>query len=204
VKEILPDAVYTPWSKVGAAIERAVKQPPKAPMTPRLSVKGLPAKLGIHETSVVAMLHTPERSRWIIPQGVRVQKQVGDADVVMLFRQVGGGHLARTPCSLGPAEKGSAGVGGVAERGAAVKSDLTLVPICEMARPYGLAAVQSVALWTRNVVRDRAWGAARRKVARRQRDVIPGDFHPPSCRTCSATPKKKNRALGFPSAVEFH
>jgi len=149
VREILPDAVYETWSNVRAAIERAVKRPPKTPMPPRRPVRSVPQKLGIGAASVVAMLHAPEGFSL---EGVRCRKKVEDATIVMFF--------ARSVAALGRELPGLARIPAKGRRfwvlwpkkASQSKTDLTLVRICEMAAPYGLAAAKVCAV-------DATWSA---------------------------------------------
>ena len=60
VRAILPDAVYTAWAKVPAAIRRAIRQAPSEPVPPRVPATPLLAKLGIGENSRVALMHPPD------------------------------------------------------------------------------------------------------------------------------------------------
>ena len=82
VRATLPDALYTTWVKAAAAIGKAIRQPPKEAAPPRHADTPLLAKLGIGEQTCVAVLHPPDG--FDLP-GVRAQKQVGEADVVMTF-----------------------------------------------------------------------------------------------------------------------
>ncbi len=59
VKRHLPDAVYTPWSRIRSALKRAIAHPPVRPVVPKSLLGGysatpLPKKLGIKAGSVVA------------------------------------------------------------------------------------------------------------------------------------------------------
>jgi len=88
VREILPDATYSPWPRIGAAIRRALSRASKAPLPPRQSQTSLAAKLGIRAGTLVALVRAPEGFDAILgpaPEGVRTQEQVGEADVVLLF-----------------------------------------------------------------------------------------------------------------------
>ena len=82
VRDILPDAVYTTWAKAEAAIHRAIQHAPTEAIPPRTPRTSLLTKLGIGKQSRVALLHPPEGFE--LPD-VQTQRQVGEADVVMLF-----------------------------------------------------------------------------------------------------------------------
>jgi hypothetical protein len=135
VRAILPDAVYTPWAKVSAAIQRAIRQAPQELVPPRVPSRPLLAKLGIGENSRVALIHPPDDFE--LP-GVPIQKQRSGADVVLMF--------FRKSAALGRELPELAGMTGKGRRlwilwpkkASGVESDLTLVRIREMASAYGL------------------------------------------------------------------
>ena len=92
VRVMLPDAIYTTWTKVGAALRRALRQTPSPPVVPETfagySGTPLPKKLRIRENSVVALLHAPEGFHLKLaplPPGVRFERQAGEADVILQF-----------------------------------------------------------------------------------------------------------------------
>src|SRR4051812_16143988 len=65
LKSALPDATYTTWPKIKAAIERALKAPKKNLVVPPPSMSGysgtpLPKKLGIKPNSIVALHNAPD------------------------------------------------------------------------------------------------------------------------------------------------
>jgi hypothetical protein len=140
VREILPDAVYAPWAKAGTAIRRAIAHAPKDPMPPRRPLRTLPAKLGIAEGSVVAMLHAPDGFALDVPDGVRVQKHAGEADVVLMFVRSAAALGRELPALARAMRKGRRLWLLWPKKTSRVKSNLTLLRICEMALPYGLAA----------------------------------------------------------------
>ena len=93
VKQVLPDAVYSSWEDIGAAIREAVEAPPGQPVVPGAmdgySGAPLPKKLGIRPGTTVALLDAPEgfeATLGALPEGVRVKRQArGRSDVVLLF-----------------------------------------------------------------------------------------------------------------------
>jgi len=92
VRAMLPDAIYTTWTKIGAALRRALREAPGQPVVPDTfagySGTPLPKKLRIRENSVVALLHAPEgfhAKLAPLPAGVRFERQAGDADVILEF-----------------------------------------------------------------------------------------------------------------------
>ena len=65
VRQLLPDAAYTPWKGVAATVKRAVASPPSQPLVPKSNLAGysgtpLPGKLGIKPDSSIALLNEPE------------------------------------------------------------------------------------------------------------------------------------------------
>jgi CheY-like chemotaxis protein len=96
VRGLLPDAVFTTWPRIGAALRRALRQAPSAkgaaPVVPGTfagySDTPLPRKLRIREGSVVALVHAPkgfEAKLAPLPEGARVERRMGDADVILAF-----------------------------------------------------------------------------------------------------------------------
>lgn len=92
VRGLLPDAVFTTWPRIGAALRRALKKPLARPLVPGTfagySGTPLPKKLRIREGSVVALVHAPEgfgAKLAPLPEGARVQNDIGDADVILAF-----------------------------------------------------------------------------------------------------------------------
>lgn len=65
VKEQLPDAIFTTWEDIEAALKEAVTHPLENPVVPASSMAGysgtpLPKKLGIKKGMVVGLIHAPE------------------------------------------------------------------------------------------------------------------------------------------------
>ena len=96
VRQLLPDASYTPWSGVGRALEGALRQPPPAePIVPGImagySGTPLPKKLGIRAGALVALLGAPEgfeNTLGPLPEGVRIARTArGRPQLILLFTQ---------------------------------------------------------------------------------------------------------------------
>ncbi len=96
VRGLLPDAVFTTWPRIGAALRRALRHPAGAEGAPPVvpgtfaSYSGapLPKKLRIREGSVVALIHAPkgfEAKLAPLPEGARVERRTGNADVILAF-----------------------------------------------------------------------------------------------------------------------
>jgi hypothetical protein len=90
---LLPDAVFTSWSRIRGALSRALKsRPPRGVVRDSLAGYAgtpLPRKLGIKASSTLTLLGAPEsfaRTLGPLPEGVRVRRQArGHAEVVILF-----------------------------------------------------------------------------------------------------------------------
>jgi hypothetical protein len=96
VRGLLPDAVFTTWPRIGAALRRALRRapgpkdaPPVVPGTfAGYSGTPLSRKLRIREGSVVALMHAPEgfeAKLAPLPEGARVERRMGSADVILAF-----------------------------------------------------------------------------------------------------------------------
>jgi len=96
VRGLLPDAVFTTWLRIGAALRRALRDaaapkdtPPVVPGTfAGYAGTPLPRKLRIREGSVVALVHAPEgfeAKLAPLPEGARVERRLGNADVTLAF-----------------------------------------------------------------------------------------------------------------------
>ena len=83
IKELLPDAAYTSWSGIRAALERAIADAPAAPVVPRSGFEAysgtpLPKKLGVKEDSSVLLIDAPpdfEETLGELPKGARLHTQ---------------------------------------------------------------------------------------------------------------------------------
>jgi hypothetical protein len=159
VRATLPDAAYAPWSKIGAAIQRAIRRKPADPLMPVANTTLL-AKLGIRDGSSVAMLHAPKD--FSLPEGNWKRAAIESANVILAFypRSASLGHelpkLASTMWTgvrlwiAWPKRAGTA------------PTDLSMPRIRSMAKPYGLSDYKVCAL-------DDKWSAmvfGRRKTIR--------------------------------------
>lgn len=92
-RELLPDAVYTTWPKIGPALKKALRDAPERPVVPGTfagySGTPLAKKLRIREASQVLLLAAPEgfeAKLEPLPEGARVfRKSAPEADVVLAF-----------------------------------------------------------------------------------------------------------------------
>jgi CheY-like chemotaxis protein len=94
IRQILPDAVYTAWSRMRSSLRQAIAHPPVNPVIPSSSMEGysgtpLPKKLGIKPDSIVALVNAPERFRDTLgdlPAGVQLTAEIaGRRDLTLWF-----------------------------------------------------------------------------------------------------------------------
>ncbi len=92
-KDLLPDATYTMWVGIEAALAEAIAQPPKDPVVPESAFAAyagtpLPKKLGIKEDSIVALLDAPvgfDATLGELPAGAVLQRDNPDPHGVNLW-----------------------------------------------------------------------------------------------------------------------
>lgn len=94
IKEILPDAIYTHWDRIGESLKQAISKPLEDPVVPgslfeAYSGKQLPIKLGIKPDSVLVLIGAPENIDDILgelPEGVILRKRdQGRRDMTLWF-----------------------------------------------------------------------------------------------------------------------
>jgi len=94
VKELLPDAVYTPWSRIRSSLKKAITHAPSDPVAHESILAGysgaaLPKKLGIKEKSKVALVGAPPdfvESLGPLPAGVTFRASaVEGCDLIIWF-----------------------------------------------------------------------------------------------------------------------
>ena len=149
VRAILPDAVYTTFAKAPAAIRKAIRQAPREALPPRDPGTPLLSKLGIAADSCVAMLHSPEGFQ--LP-GVIPRKQVGEADVVLVFCRTAVALGLQLPALAAMMRKGRRVWVLWPKKASAVESDLTMPRIRQMAAAFGLVDYKVCAV-------DATWSA---------------------------------------------
>lgn len=84
LRALLPDAVYSAWSRLAADLPRAIAQPLAAPLVPRSALAGysgtpLPKKLGVQPNSVLTLLGAPPdfpRTLGPLPVAVTVRNRL--------------------------------------------------------------------------------------------------------------------------------
>ncbi len=94
VQELLPDAVYTTWSRIRSSLKRAIANPPADPVahgSQFSAYAGTPLvkKLGIKANSVVGLVGAPrdfEKTLGRLPAGVKLRRPArGRCDLVVWF-----------------------------------------------------------------------------------------------------------------------
>ena len=97
-RKLLPDAKFTDWPQISAAIRQAIQNQPAQPVVPNAMAAyagaPLPKKLGIRAGSAVALLGAPkgfQQKLAPLPANVRVQTGASgkslSADVILLFNR---------------------------------------------------------------------------------------------------------------------
>lgn len=93
-RELLPDAVYTTWARIGGALRGAIAKRPKNPVVPSSRSEGysrtpLVKKLGIAPGAAVALVGAPagiEKTIGDLPEGAKlVRKARGPTEMVLWF-----------------------------------------------------------------------------------------------------------------------
>jgi hypothetical protein len=94
-KKLLPDAVYTPWSRIRSSLKRAIGSPPTKPVVIESALAGysgtpLPKKLGIKPEFTVALVGAPQNFEKTmsgdLPEGVKFRRQArGRCDLIIWF-----------------------------------------------------------------------------------------------------------------------
>lgn len=135
VREVLPDAVIAPWTKIDAAIRKAIGQKSKAPMPPQPSRTPVAAKLGIRDGSLVALVRAPEGFELA---GVRPHPRVDEADVILMFFKSAAALGRELPTLPNLLRKGRKLWILWPKQASAKAGDLTMVRIRDMASPFGL------------------------------------------------------------------
>ena len=94
VRKLLPDAVYTPWSRIRSSLKRAIARPPAEPVATESTLAGysgtpLAKKLGIKPDYAVALVGGPrgfETTLGKLPAGVVLRRQArGRCDLIVWF-----------------------------------------------------------------------------------------------------------------------
>jgi len=147
LRALLPDAVFTRWSSVARAVERALAAAPSEPVVPASVFAGyagtpLAKKLGVKPGSVLALVGAPlgfEDALDELPEGARVRRGArGRCDVLVWFVKT------RAELERGVAKRLAppADTGGLwiawPKRSSPLASDLTQPVVREVAMDAGL------------------------------------------------------------------
>jgi CheY-like chemotaxis protein len=96
IKVLLPDAAYTTWENIAAALEEAIAHPPAEPVVPRSVMEAyagtpLPKKLGIRPGSIVYLAGAPadfETTLGDLPPGATLHRHSEeDPDLTLWFTE---------------------------------------------------------------------------------------------------------------------
>lgn len=144
VRKLLPDAYYTEWNRIGAALRRALKRRPKDPVVPGMlegySGTPLPKKLGVRAGTVVALLGPPprfERKLGALPENVRLKSQArGHANLIVLFVKSGADLRRRFPAAARALAEGGGLWIAWPKKASGVTTDLSQTDV----RRFGLGA----------------------------------------------------------------
>jgi hypothetical protein len=174
VQGSLPDAVFTPWSRVRSALRRALARPPTDPVVPKSTLAGyaktpLPRKLGIKPDSVTILVGAPrgfEKTLGALPHGATLRRQArGRCNLIVWFTK-SRRDLDRRIDKLGDL----AGPGGLwiawPKRASGVATDLTQAVVRKLGLASGLVDYKVCSI-------DDVWSGLRftkrkRRSARRQ------------------------------------
>ncbi|HJZ99016.1 MAG TPA: hypothetical protein VKE70_21045 [Candidatus Solibacter sp.] len=136
VKATLPDAVFAPWTKIGPAIERAIRRAPAAPMMPVDASRPLLTKLGIKDGAGVALLHAPKD--FALPKGAWKRATIEAASVIIAFYPNAASLGRELPTLAGMLRKGLRLWIAWPKRAGEGASDLSMPRVREMAQMYGM------------------------------------------------------------------
>lgn len=110
VRNLLPDAAYTSWRRLGTTLSRVLRGPARPARKPAMpdtmagySGTPLPKKLGVRVGSRVALLGAPmgfEKTLGPLPDGATVRRDArGSANVILLFVTSGRDLARRFPAA---------------------------------------------------------------------------------------------------------
>ncbi len=97
IRKLLPDAMFTTWSKIRSSLKNAIANPPINSVKPESNLAGysgtpLPKKLGIKPHSTVALINAPkdfETTLGELPEGVKFKKTAaGKPELILWFMRM--------------------------------------------------------------------------------------------------------------------
>lgn len=147
-KELLPDAIFAPLSKIGAALRRAASKPVSNPVVPDLTAVPLTKKLRIEEGATIGAVGAPED---FAIEGVTIARGRRDADVVLVFvKSIA--VLARELRGFTDLPRGRALWILWPKQTSRAAGEVSMTRINELCRPLGLVGWKACAV-------DRTWSA---------------------------------------------
>jgi CheY-like chemotaxis protein len=155
VRRVLPDAGFTKLPRIGAGIEKAIRDAPADPVAPDSTRIPAVTKLRIREGSTVALLHAPEGFEAVLaplPKNVKFQTAVHDAATILLFVRSSFDLARELPRIAAELEPKSALWILWPKKSSGQRSDLTAQRIWNACPTFGLAAHRVCAI-------DKTWSA---------------------------------------------
>jgi hypothetical protein len=143
-RETLPDAVFAPWPKLPAAIDRAIRRAPVDPLAPVPPNRSLLTKLGIDDASGVALLHAPKDFH--LPKGQWKRATIDAAAVIIAFYPNSAALSRDLPTLAATMRKGLRLWIAWPKKSGPAATDLSMPRVREMAQLYGLTDYKVCAL----------------------------------------------------------
>jgi hypothetical protein len=146
IKELLPDAIYTTWTRIAASLEEAIANPPAEPVVPRSVMDAyagtpLPKKLGIKPGSSVSLVGPPGGFVEVLgdlPDGVELHTGLQSIpDLTLWFTRSHGDLETRIQSMASLAEQGGLWIIWP-KKSSGVQSDLSQSVVREVAMAAGL------------------------------------------------------------------
>jgi hypothetical protein len=144
VRETLPDAVFAPWTKIGPAIQRAIRRAPADPLAPVAPNTPLLAKLGVRDGTGVALMHAPRGFQ--LPTGRWKRAAIEEAGVIIAFYPNSATLGRDLPTLAATLRKGLRLWIAWPKKAGEGAADLSMPRIREMAQLYGLTDYKVCAL----------------------------------------------------------
>lgn len=154
IRKELPDATFTDWDRVPAAIEQALARPPAEPVVPRSDSfhvrKPLAGKLGWTEGAKLALVAAPRGFEALLrppPRGARLVRGLrGTPDLVLGFVRREAELRAALPRWKEAAAAGTRVWIAWPKKGSSIASDLTQASVRTLPQAHGLVDYKICAL----------------------------------------------------------
>jgi hypothetical protein len=150
-KQVLPDAVYTPWAKLRKAIGRAIERAPERPSLPR-SARTVAEKLGIENCKSLKTINFPKECMLELPPGPLKSERADDAEVLMVWARSEAVLSRELPAAAKWISKGRRLWLLWPKKASGVKTTLTMPRVRELATAHGLIDYKVCAV-------DETWSA---------------------------------------------